>query len=188
MDSVAFATSMRRNLKTKWRIVLFAMLRIAVALHTRCAQPFGTSSCKYRLMFQNQMCFLPVDVEFLRISEKDHDVNLVRFEKDSRGSVFPSLYEAVEASNLLYIFWTPFSDKVYAGRTTCLIERRRQRFCRIADNTLRGQIPAYEVIRLSFSHIESASVAFFMLPVVIVPGHIPVAIRAESVSEWLSSS
>ena len=62
------------------------------------------------------------------------------------------------------------SDKVYGGRTKDLPERHRQHFFRIANSNVQGQLPAYAVMRRTCPDGWNAATAFFMLPVVVVPG------------------
>ena len=146
-----------------------------------CCASSGPSSCKFQLMLAVRMASLPVVAEFLFLSTRHHDVQLTRYLESFPGSVFPNMRSATESGNLLYILWSPFTDKVYGGRTTCLIETHRQHFCRIADSDMSGQIPAYEVIRATAPQGIVAAASFFMLPVVEVPGGMPRAILADRV-------
>ena len=180
-SSVQFVGRMRATTQTKWRAVLRAVLRIAVAIMTACSSAQGPASCKFQVMFAIRMACLPVIVEFLYLSTKHHDAQLIRFLTNFPGSVFPNMQKAIESGNLLYILWSPVTDKVYGGRTTCLIERHRQHFWRIANPDTPGQIPAYKVIRaITWSNVAPEA-SYFMLPVVQVPGGTPEAIAAERV-------
>ena len=158
VHSVQFAKQMRTTRQTKWRKVLSGLLKVAVAIMSSFSSAKGPSSCKFQIMFAVRMASLPVTVEFLSLSCKHHDVQLTRYLSCFPGSVWPNTQAAIESSNVLYILWSPLTDKVYGGRTTNLIERHRQHFCRISDPSIQGQIPAYEVIRLYVSLRQRACV------------------------------
>ena len=71
---------------------------------------------------------------------------------------------------MLYILWSPFTVKVYAGRTVNFRRRHTDHFHRIDNPSAAGQIPAYHVIRnLAPSGTHPASM-YFMLPVAQVEG------------------
>ena len=181
VHSVQFAKHMKPTRQTKWRKVLSWLLRVAVVIMSTCSAASGPASCKYQTMFAVRMASLPVIVEFLSLSSRHHDVQLLRYLTSFPGSVVPNLQTAIESGNLLYVLWSPLTDKVYGGRTTSLIERHRQHFCRISDRFVQGQIPAYEVMRVTSPDGVCPDASYFMLPVVQVCGGIPEAIAAERV-------
>ena len=71
---------------------------------------------------------------------------------------------------MLYILRSPYTDKVYAGRSVNIRRRHTDHFHRIDNPAATGQIPAYHVIRgLAPQGVHPASM-YLMLPIVQVDG------------------
>ena len=101
----------------------------------------------FETLFAIRMLAAPVAVEFLSLSTFDHDTSLVAYLQKFRSSAWPDLSHLLQSENALYILRSPFTDKVYAGRTVNFRRRHTDHFHRIDNPSAAGQIPAYHVIR-----------------------------------------
>ena len=156
----------------KWRAVLRAMLAMLCAVLGIVGSATAVESAgrDFETLFAIRMLAAPVAVEFFSLSTFDHDTSLVAYLQKFRNSAWPDLSHLLQSENVLHILWSPFTDKVYAGRTINFRRRRTDHFHRVDNPSAAGQTPAYHVIRnLAPSGVHPAAM-YFMLPVVQVEG------------------
>ena len=133
----------------KWRAVLRAMLAILCAIlgSVSDATALRSSGRDFETLLAIRVLATPVAIEFLSLSNFDHDASLVAYLQRFRNSAWPDVLRLWESENVLYILWSPFTDKVYAGRSVNIRRRHTDHFHRIDNPAATGQIPAYHVIR-----------------------------------------
>lgn len=156
----------------KWRAVLRAMLAILCAIlgSVSDATALRSSGRDFETLLAIRVLATPVAIEFLSLSNFDHDASLVAYLQRFRNSAWPDVLRLWESENVLYILWSPFTDKVYAGRSVNIRRRHTDHFHRIDNPAATGQIPAYHVIRdLAPQGVHPASM-YFMMPIVQVDG------------------